>query len=458
MTDGADRALAYARDHRDSFLRHLEELLRVPSVSALPEHAGDMRRAAALVRDRLETMGVSAKLIEGDGHPIVYGEWLEAEGAPTVLLYGHYDVQPPDPLELWTSPPFEPDIRNGNICARGAADDKGQVLTMLNAAESYLRGQGRLPVNLKFLIEGEEEVGGRVVEGFVSSHPESLTADFTQVADSHMFAPGLPTLETGLRGNLFTEVYARGASHDLHSGLYGGVAPNPLNALAHLIAGLKDRDGRIQIPGFYDDVRMPSDEVLRSWRQLPFDEESFLRDEVGATQLTGEPAYTVLERIWARPTLDVHGIPGGFTGHGAKTVIPAEASAKISMRLVPDQDPGRILELFRARVMELASPGIRLEVKVLGSGKPVEVPSDTRWIRTAQNALRETFGRDTLLARSGGSIPIVGLFAEHLALDTVLMGWGLPDDNLHSPNEKFSLENFQKGTEATIRFWDLLAA
>lgn len=416
-----------------------------------------MKHAAALLTDRLQALEIDAKLIEGDGHPIVYGEWLGAEGAPTVLLYGHYDVQPADPLELWTSPPFEPTIRNGNIYARGAADDKGQVLTMLNAAESYLRTERRLPVNVKFLIEGEEEAGGAVVEAYMAGHAEDLKTDFAQVADSHMFAPGLPTLETGLRGNLFTEVFARGASHDLHSGLYGGVAPNPLNALAHVIAGLKDREGRISIPGFYDDVRMPSEEVLRSWRELPFDEEKFLEEEVGASELTGDPGFTALERIWARPTLDVHGIPGGFTGTGAKTVIPAKASAKISMRLVPDQNPDVTLERFRSRVQELTPQGIELEVKVHGSGRPVEVPSDTRWIQTAQRALKATFGREAVLVRSGGSIPIVGLFTEHLGVDTVLMGWGLPDDNLHSPNEKFSLENYARGTEATIRFWELLA-
>jgi acetylornithine deacetylase/succinyl-diaminopimelate desuccinylase-like protein len=446
-------ALVYARDHRDAFLEDLKELLRIPSISTLPEHSGDMITAARRLCERLRSLGVTAEIIEGDGHPVVYGEWLKAEETPTILLYGHYDVQPVDPIELWTTPPFEPTVRDGNLYARGAADDKGQVMTMVDAVESYLRTSSRLPVNLKFLFEGEEEAGGAVVEAYVRAHPDRLRADVAQVADSGMFARGIPMLETGLRGNVYTEVYARGAAQDLHSGLYGGVAPNPLNALGHIIAGLKDREGRITIPGFYDDVQMPEADVLRSWQDLPFDEATFLRDEVGASQLTGEPGYTPLERIWARPTLDVHGIPGGFTGKGAKTVIPGEASAKISMRLVPNQNPDKIFELFKSRVLELGSPGIQLDVQQHSAGRPVVVASDSRWIRAARQALRDTFSHDAVLGRSGGSIPIVALFAEALRLDTVLMGWGLPDDNLHAPNEKLTLDNFYGGIDSTIRFW-----
>jgi acetylornithine deacetylase/succinyl-diaminopimelate desuccinylase-like protein len=453
-----DDAISYAQGHHDAYLDDLKELLRIPSISTLPEHREDMIRAANRLCDRLKGIGLTAEVIEGKGHPIVYGEWLGAQGAPTLLLYGHYDVQPVDPIDLWTTPPFDPQVRNGNLYARGAADDKGQVTTMIDAAESYMRTDGRLPINVKFLIEGEEEAGGETVEAYVRSHGDRLRADVAQVADSGMFGPGIPTLETGLRGNVYTEVFATGASQDLHSGLYGGVAPNPLNALGHIIAGLKDRDGRITIPGFYDDVRMPNDAVLRSWSELPLDEEQYLRDEIGSSQLTGEPGYSTLERTWARPTLDVHGVPGGFTGAGGKTVIPARASAKISMRIVPDQEPEKIFELFKQRVQALGSPGIELEITLHSMGRPVVVPDDSRWIEAARTALRDTFGRDVVLGRSGGSIPIVALFGDQLGIDTVLMGWGLPDDNLHAPNEKFSLQNFYKGIEATIRFWGNLAA
>jgi acetylornithine deacetylase/succinyl-diaminopimelate desuccinylase-like protein len=453
-----DDAVQYAHDHGDQFLEDLKDLLRIPSISTLPEHAGDMRRAAEWVRGRLQGMGIEAEIIEGDGHPLVYGEWLKAPGAPTVLVYGHYDVQPVDPIDLWTSPPFEPEVRDGNLYARGSSDDKGQVMTWIDAAESYIKTSGALPVNVKMLIEGEEEAGGAVVTAYVEQHGDRLKADFAEVADSGLFAPGVPTLETGLRGMVYTEVTAHGASHDLHSGLYGGVAPNPLNALAHIIAGLKDTEGRITIPGFYDDVEMPDAGVLQSWRELPFDEEAFLRDEIGSSALAGEPGYTQIERSWARPTLDVHGISGGFVGEGSKTVIPAEATAKISMRLVPNQDPDKIFELYKARVLELATPGIELDVRLMHVGRPVVVPGDSRWIDAARRALRDTFGRDAVLARVGGSIPIVAVFGDTLGLDTVLMGWGLSDDNLHAPNEKYSLDNFRKGIEATIRFWGELAA
>lgn len=454
---GAEEALRYARDHRGAVLDELKALLRIPSISTLPEHAGDMRHAADTLASRLRSLGFEVEVVEGEGHPVVYGEWLNAPGRPTVLLYGHYDVQPADPIDLWTSPPFEPEVRDGNVYARGAADDKGQVMTMIAALDSYQRTVGRLPLNVKIIIEGEEEAGGAAVEAFIRRNPERLRAEFAQVADSGMFAPGVPTLETGLRGNVYTEVHARGAAHDLHSGLYGGVAPNPLNALGHIIAGLKDREGRITIPGFYDDVVMPDDAVLRSWRELPFDEEAMLRDEVGSSRLVGEGGYTVLERTWARPTLDVHGIPGGFTDAGTKTVIPAEASAKISMRIVPNQTPERIYELFRQRVLALGSPGIELEVVLHSSGRPVVVSSESRWLAAARKALHATFGREAVLGRSGGSIPIVALFGDALGLETVLMGWGLPDDNLHAPNEKFSLDNLHAGTDATIRFWEIIA-
>lgn len=446
--------IAYADQHRDAFLAQLTELLRIPSISTLPEHRADVAKAAEWLRDRLARAGFTAETIPGNGHPLVYAEWLNAPQSPTILVYGHYDVQPVDPLGLWETPPFEPTVRNGNIYARGAADDKGQTMTFIAAAESFLSA-GPLPLNLKVLIEGEEEAGGRVVSRYIAEHAERLRADVAQVADTGLFAPGIPTLEAGLRGNVYTEVHVRGAAQDLHSGLYGGVAPNPLNALAHIIAGLKDREGRITIPGFYDRVRMPDEAVLQSWRALPGDDET-LRREIGSVDLVGEAGYSALERMWSRPTLDVHGIAGGFTGEGSKTVIPAEATAKISMRIVPDQQGAEVFDLFRARVMDLAPRGMEVDVRLLGCSNPVVVPTDSPYVERAREALEETFGRPAVLARSGGSIPIVGAFKERLGLNTILMGWGLPDDNLHAPNEKLSLENFYLGIQTTIRFWQLV--
>lgn len=451
-------ALTYADQHRERFLSDLRELLRIPSISTLPEHRDDMAGAAQWLCDRLSASGIQAEVIQTAGHPLVYGEWLDAPGKPTVLIYGHYDVQPVDPLDLWETPPFEPAIRNGNIYARGASDDKGQTLTMIAAAESWLQGSGTLPINLKFLIEGEEEAGGAAVTAYLAEQRNRLQADVALVADSGMFAPDVPTLETGLRGIVYTEVQARGAAQDLHSGLYGGVAPNPLNALAHVIAGLKDLNGRITIPGFYDDVYMPEQEIRDSWRDLPFDEEAYRRDELGSTALVGEQGYTPIERTWARPTLDVHGIVGGFVGDGAKTVIPAAATAKISMRIVPAQQADKIFALFERRVLELTPPGIELSVRLHHTGDPVLVPTDSTYVGAARQALEATFGRPAILGRSGGSIPIVGEFKECLGIDTILMGWGLPDDNLHAPNEKLSLSNFYRGIETVIRFWQALSS
>ncbi|HZU14049.1 MAG TPA: dipeptidase [Chloroflexota bacterium] len=454
----SDAALHYARDNRERFLSEMEELLSIPSISTLPEHQPDMVRAARWLCDRLQDMGVQAETVGSEDYPLVYGQWLQAGNAPTVLAYGHYDVQPVDPLDLWTSPPFEPEVRDGNIFARGASDDKGQALTMVFAAESYLRSTGALPLNLKFIIEGQEESGGQVIKEYVRDHGDRLSADVAEVADSGLLAPGVPTLDTGLRGIVYTEIHVHGAAHDLHSGLYGGVAPNALNALAAIIARLRDERGRILIPGFYDSVQMPSKEILESWRRLPFDEAAFLRDEIGARSLIGEPAYTPYERMWARPTLDVHGIAGGFTGEGAKTVIPAEAIAKVSMRIVPNQTVDEVFDLYRHYVQEIAPSSVEVDVRLIHGDNPVVVPEDSPAIRAAREALQATFGRPAVLARSGGSIPIVGIFQGALGLSSVLMGWGLPDDNLHAPNEKFSLENFYNGINATIRFWERLGS
>jgi acetylornithine deacetylase/succinyl-diaminopimelate desuccinylase-like protein len=440
-------AVEYAYREHSRFLEELKSLLRIPSVSTLPEHAGDCRRAAETLAAELKRIGMeNVRLIETAGHPLVYADWLHAAGKPTVLTYGHYDVQPPDPLDEWLSPPFEPEERDGNLYARGAVDDKGQVYIHVKALESLLATAGRLPINVRVILEGEEEVGGEGIAEFVASKPAELKADFALVSDTELFAPGLPTLCVGLRGMIYTEVEVRGAKTDLHSGMYGGVAPNPFVAIAQIITGLKDEDGHILIPGFYDDI------IPATWRTLPFDEDHYRVAEVGSRELVGEPGLSVLERTWARPTLDVHGIPGGFTGAGAKTVIPAKAQAKISMRLVPGMTPAKAFAQFKSFVEKIAPAGVDVTVRLIHSGDPCLIPVDNPYIQAATQALHEVWGKDTVFIRSGGSIPIVGDFARHLNLPSVMMGFGLPDDNLHAPNEKFNLKNFKLGIESVIRF------
>jgi acetylornithine deacetylase/succinyl-diaminopimelate desuccinylase-like protein len=453
-------AVAFARQNQPRFLDELKALLRIPSISTDPEHKDDCRKAAELLLAELKRIGMeNVRLIEGKGHPLVYADWLHAAGKPTVLIYGHYDVQPPDPLDEWLSPPFEPTERNGNIYARGAVDDKGQVMAQVKALESLfaadaslLAANGSLPLNVRVLFEGEEEVGGETIEEYVASKPADLKADFALVSDTELFAPGLPTLCVGLRGMIYTELEVRGARTDLHSGIYGGAAPNPFVAICQIIARLKDENGHILIPGFYDGIIPPSPEELAAWRSLPFDEEEYRKAEVGSKQLVGEAAYSVLERTWARPTLDVHGIPGGFTGAGAKTVIPAKAVAKVSMRLVPGMTPAKAFELYKNYVEKLAPAGVDVEVRLIHSGDPCLVRVDNPYIKAATRALHEVWGKDTVFIRSGGSIPIVGDFDRNLGLPSVMMGFGLPDDNLHAPNEKFNLKNFELGIVSLIRF------
>ncbi len=445
--------LDYYREHQNEFLEGLKNWLRIPSISTLPEHAQDVRRAAEFLRDALAAAGLhNVEMIEGRGHPLVYAEWLGAPGKPTLLLYGHYDVQPPDPLEEWKSPPFEPEIRDSNLYARGASDDKGQTWILVKAVEGWLKTHGRLPVNVRFLVEGEEESGGGHITAYVSSRPPQLAADAAVICDTEMFAPGLPTICVGLRGIVYAEIEVQGARRDLHSGLYGGAAPNPLQAVAEIICALKDRDGRIHIPGFYDRVRPPSAKEKEAWRRLPFDERRYREEELGVPELVGEPGYSVFERTWARPTFEVHGIRGGFTGEGAKTVIPARAAAKVSMRLVADQDPQEAAEQLRQAVAAVCPRGVRAEVRILHWAGPSLVDPDNPFVRAAAEALKETFGEETVFVRSGGSIPIVGVFQQHLGIPSVLMGFGLPDDNLHAPNEKFHVPNLWRGIEAVARF------
>ncbi len=446
-------AVDFARQNYPRFLEELKSLLRIPSISTLPEHAEDCRKAAQTLADELKRIGMdNVHLIETEGHPLVYADWLHAEGKPTVLVYGHYDVQPPDPLDEWLSPPFEPTVRNGNIYARGAVDDKGQVVAQVKALESLMAANGKLPLNVRVVLEGEEEVGGEGIANLVASKPPELKADFALVSDTELFAPGLPTLCVGLRGMIYTELEVKSSRTDLHSGMYGGAAPNAFTSLVQILAKLKDENGHILIPGFYDDVIPPSAEELAAWKSLPFDEEKYRVDEVGSKQLVGEPGYSVMERTWARPTLDIHGIPGGFTGAGAKTVIPAKATAKVSMRLVPGMTPAKTFELYKSYVEKIAPKEVDVDVRLIHSGDPCLIPVNNKYVQAAMRALHEVWSKDTVFIRSGGSIPIVGDFDRHLGLPSVMMGFGLPDDNLHAPNEKFHIRNFELGIVSLIRF------
>ena len=451
-------AVAYARQNHPRFLNELKDLLRIPSISTLPENKADCRRAAEFILRELTRIGFEhARLIDTESHPLVYADWLHAAGKPTALFYGHYDVQPVDPLDEWLSPPFEPAERDGNIYGRGTCDDKGQVWAQIKALDSLMAANnGKLPVNVRILFEGDEEVGGEGIAAFVASKPPELKADFALVSDTELFAPGLPTLCVGLRGMIYTELEVRGAKTDLHSGMYGGAAPNPFVAIAQMLAKLKDEEGHILIPGFYDDIIPPSPEELKAWNSLPFNEEHYRITEVGSRSLVGEPGYTVMERTWARPTLDVHGIPGGFIGAGAKTVIPAKAVAKVSMRLVPGMTPAKTFELYKKFVEKIAPAGVEVEVRLISAGDPCLVRVDNPYIKAATRALHEVWGKDTVFIRSGGSIPIVGDFDRHLGTPSVMMGFGLPDDNIHAPNEKFHLKNFELGIVSLIRFLEEL--
>jgi len=453
-----DQVLERARGRRAEAEAALFELVSIPSVSALPEHRDDCRRAAGWLLDRLRGMGMAARLVDvvEDGHPVVVAEWLGRPGAPTLTVYGHYDVQPPDPLEEWHTPPFEPSVRDGLVYARGADDNKGQHLAGVLAAEHWF-AQGGPPVNLRFLIEGEEEVSGRSLPAFVRASRADLATDYLVIGDGSFFAPGLPALVTGLRGLLYTEIEVVGARVDLHSGIFGGVAPNPFNSLAHVLAGLKDRDGVVQIPGFYDDVEPPTAAELRDWRSLPITEAQ-MREAMGVTELAGEPGYSVLERRWSRPTLDVHGVMGGFTGAGSKTVIPARARAKVSMRLVPRQDPARVLERLRQAVDELVTAGTCATVTELSSAPAVLMQTDHPGVEALRRAFTAAYGAGPVLIREGGSVPVTVDFQEALDTRLLVTGFGLPDDALHSPNERMSLDQYHRAVETMAGLMHELAA
>ncbi|MFN0152338.1 MAG: dipeptidase [bacterium] len=440
--------LARAASQRDRHVAELIEFLRIPSVSADSRRRDDMGRCAEFVAAKLTAAGMAARVFATDGHPIVYGELLGAPGRPTVLVYGHYDVQPPDPLELWTSPPFEPRIDGENVYARGAADDKGQVYTHIKAVEAYRDAGIPLPVNVKFLIEGEEEVASVHLDDFLEREKKRLACDVVVISDTNQFAPGIPAITYGLRGLTYMEMRVDGPERDLHSGAFGGALVNPATALAAILTSLKDAGGRILIPGFHDDIVPLAKWEREMWATLPFDEEEF-RKIAGSPRLTGETGYSTLERRWARPTLEINGIYGGYQGEGAKTVIPAWAGAKISMRLVPNQDPTRIAELFERAVADRCPEGARVSTTRLSGGKPVLVAVDSAEMRAASRAIERGFGKKPVLIRTGGSIPVVASFKETLGADSLLVGWGRPDDNCHSPNEKFHLGDFQKAIETS---------
>ena len=443
----------YITEHEQGFLDDLKGWLRIPSISTLPEHAKDILRAAEYAVAQLKRIGFdNVEVVATQGHPLVYGEWLKAAGKPTLLVYGHYDVQPVDPIELWESPPFEPTIRGDNLYCRGACDDKGQTMLVIKAMEALMAVNGALPVNVKVLIEGEEEAGGESVDAYVRAHPDRLKCDAAFICDTHMPAKDIPALITGLRGIIYTEVEVRGPKRDLHSGSYGGVAPNPLHALALIIAGLKGADGHIHIAGLYDNVRKPTAAEKKFWEEDPLHINESLLEEMGVSQFSGENEYPPMERIAARPTLEVHGITGGFTGEGAKTVIPAWGKAKISMRLPADVRSDEAFALFERQVQELAPAGVEVIVHEIHGGEGMLVQPDSSAMRAASAALKDVYGKEPVYLREGGSIPIAALFDSVLHAPIVLMGFGLPDDNLHSPNEKYSLSQFFKGLRTVADF------
>ena len=445
--------LTYAQQQQEQHLQELIEFLRLPSISTQEKHNEDVAETAVWLANNMTQAGIeNVRVIKTQRHPLVYGDWLHAgSDAPTVLIYGHYDVQPVDPIELWDSAPFEPDIRDNYLYARGASDDKGQTFLHVKAVEAYLKTEGKLPINVKFIIEGEEESGGESLRAFIPANKELLAANVAVVSDTGMPSPQQPAITYGLRGNCYVLMDITGPARDLHSGSFGGGIDNPLNVLGHLIASFKDQEGHILIPGFYDDVRPLSDEERALLAQFPMDEAAWLAD-TGAPQTWGEPEYTLVERIGARPTLDVHGIIGGYTGPGGKTVLPSTVHVKLSMRLVPNQDPADILAKFKAHVLAVAPPTVSIVFHQRG-GAPASVCNlNHPAMKAAAAAFTAVFENPPVFMREGGSIPVVGQFQQYLGLETVLMGFGLPSDNLHAPNERFYLPNFYRGIETSIRF------
>jgi acetylornithine deacetylase/succinyl-diaminopimelate desuccinylase-like protein len=447
----------YLQSHQAEALETLTALLRIPSVSAITAHKPDVRRAAEFVRDQLASAGLTTELVETAGHPIVYAEWLKAPNAPTVLIYGHYDVQPPDPLDKWVTPPFEPEVRDGCIWARGATDDKGQMLTHVLSVAAWMKAEGRLPINVKFVIEGEEEVGSDNLDKFLAARRDRLRSDIAVISDTSQYAPKLPAITYGLRGIIACEVRLHGPKQDLHSGIFGGAITNPANALARLIASLHDANGRVQIPGFYDDVQPLTNAERASFADLPFNEADFFAS-VGVKAGWGETGFTSTERRWARPTCDVNGLTAGYQGEGPKTIIPAWASAKITCRLVPNQDPQRLLKSLGQFLQQQCPPGCHLEFQEAHGCPGFVADMDSPFMSAANTAIQAAFGVAPVMIREGGSIPVVATLKELLGVDTLLLGWGQNTDNLHSPNEHFSVADFHRGTLASALLWKAMGA
>ncbi len=442
----------YLGQSREQFERDLFELLRIPSVSADSANRADVRRASEWVADQFRRLKFKTEVVETAGHPIVYAESPPVPGSPIVLVYGHYDVQPPDPLTEWHTPPFEPTVRDGNVYARGATDDKGQMLTHIKSTQAWIETEGHLPLQLKFVIEGEEEVGSSHLSQFIESHRKQLACDCVVISDTSQFAAGQPAITYGLRGIAYYELRLSGPKQDLHSGTFGGAVTNPANALCSMLAALINDRGQVQIPGFYDEVESLSSRERAEFKKLPFDEAQFMK-QLGVAALRGEEGFSTLERRWARPTFDVSGLSSGYQGEGAKTVLPARAVAKFSFRLVPKQDPKKISASLEKRLRELCPPGIKMELIDFHGAPGVVVPLDSPYVAAAERAIEQGFGKRPVFMREGGSIPVVATFHDLLGVDTLLLGWGLDDDNTHSPNEKFSLADFHRGIKASAYLW-----
>ena len=449
------KALEYAAEHQTRFVSELKDLLRIKSISTDATYQGEVHRAAEWVASHLLGIGMQTAVVHGTGgHPIVTAEYHAGDGLPTVLVYGHYDVQPPDPLDQWKTPPFEPTEKNGDLYARGASDDKGQMFMHAKAAEAYL-ATGGLPINLKFLVEGEEESGSIHLRPFIEAHQAELSSDLVLISDTALFGDGIPSITFGLRGLAYVEVILKGPNRDLHSGVYGGAVENPINALARIIGSLHDQDHRVTIPGFNENVRELTEEERKEIRELPFDEKEWL-GSVGLSRAWTETGSSVLEAIWTRPTLDVNGIWGGYQGEGAKTVLPSVAGAKISMRLVPDQRPDELVSKLKHYLEAVVPPTMTMEFRDLHGGQAVIVDTSTPAMQAALTAMEDVFGKKARFVREGGSIPVVADFKQVMGIDTVLMGFGLNSDAIHSPNEHFGLDRFRKGIEASIRFMHAL--
>jgi len=450
------QVLTYIEANRDRYLTELKEFLAIPSVSSQTDHTADMRRCAEWIAQELQKIGMQhIQIMNTPGHPVVFGEWLGAHGRPTVLLYGHYDVQPVDPVDLWTTPPFVATIRDGNLYARGSTDDKGQIFAHFKALEAYMKNAGGLPMNVKIIVEGEEEIGSEHLDDFVKQHKDLLKADLVLISDSDMFAKGVPSVCYALRGLAYMELEVTGPNSDLHSGTFGGTVHNPIQALTEMIASLHDKNGRITIPGFYDDVCPLTKAERQAFKKLPWNDKKYAKS-LGVKELYGEKGFSSIERRWARPTLECNGIWGGYTGEGAKTVLPSKAYAKISMRIVPNQSSTKVAKLFEKHLRKIAPKTVTIKVRNLHGGEPAITPIDSPGVKAAVAALERGFGKKPLYQREGGSIPIVVQFKKLLGIDTVLLGIGLEEGNAHAPNEYIDLNNFFGGIRTFTHFYNEL--